>query len=246
MSNFKNQGTDLDSIFETRTSPKVADVGYENSGTDISNIYEPLLNDQQIPDIDYSSGGTNLAEIFMGNPGQYTLTPGRLTITRTTAWNGTIDARFTVTFASAAARTDFFTYGGRIKISGTRTGGTASSKNTDWSSIVSGMGTIEFGKTNTYTGSVATDATGDDDLTGTDQIIYDGTNAGTGSYAENDMYVYARENSATVIDFRIVLTDSDVGDPSVDENVDGTLTFTVDERRYPTLAAPTYSLTNSL
>jgi hypothetical protein len=245
MSDFKNNGVDLDSLFELGDTGAPA-TGYLNNGQNLADRYQALARDQQIPDIDYENNGTNLSQIFMGNAGQYTLTNNRLNITRTIPWNGNIDARFTVTFSNVTARTNFFTFGGRIKISGSRTGGSSTPKNTDWSNILAAMGTIELGKTATYTGTSQTSTVGSDDLTGTDQVIYNGSNTGSGVYAENDLIVYARSTSSNVVDFRILLRDQDIGDPTVDENVDGTLTFDVDERRHPTQSAPTYTLTNAL
>lgn len=247
MAGYSNKGTDLDNIFAARTTTKRADVDYHINGVDISNIYEDLSLDQKIPPVDYSTGSTNLSELFMGHAGQYVVTANRLTFSRTAAWTTNVDAYFTVTFSNATVANNFFLYGGRIRLSGSRTGGTSSAKNTSWTNMLNAMGTIEIGKTATYRGTTTINANGWDDLTTGDQLIYNASNTGTAPYAENDLLVYAAATSTNVLRVRVLLRDQDVGDPTIDESVNGTLSFTVDERRHPTITpAPTYTLTNGL
>jgi hypothetical protein len=250
MSNYQANGVDFDDLFEARTSAAVANTGYQQSGVDIAQTYEGLARDQRIPTIGYTTDegaytGENLTDIFMGDASQYTLTTDKLTSSRGTAWNVEIEHQFTVTFASVSDRSDFLTFGGRIKINASRTGGSASAKNTDWTNMLSTMGSIELGKTNTYrNNSLTSSATGADDLTGSYLTIYSAT--GTGSYSENQILIQARNDSTTVIRFRVRFRDLDSGDPSIDESADGTISTSIDERRYPTVPSPVYATLTAL
>jgi len=242
MSNYESSGVDFDTIFQARTSTAGPNTNYEQSGVDLAQTYEPLSRDQQIPDINYQKGGVNLATLLMANDAQYTLTTGKLTSTRTTAWNTEVEHRFEVTFASATARTNFFLYGGRIKINASRTGGSSSSKNTDWTNMLSTMGDVELGKTNTYrNNSIQSSTVGSDDLTGSNQTLYSAS--GSGAYSANEIKIQAAELSTTVIRIRVRFRDLATGNPSIDENADGTLTSTVDERRHSSQATASYATT---
>lgn len=61
-------GVDLDDIFKTRTSTKIADVEFEVGGVDISNRYEPI-NTNPKSKLTYNTGyianGVDLRELFM-------------------------------------------------------------------------------------------------------------------------------------------------------------------------------------
>lgn len=61
---------------------------------------------------------------------------------RTAAWAHWIVMDYTINFASAAAAKYFFNAGGHIRISTARWGGTAHSKNTEWSNLCAQVGTI--------------------------------------------------------------------------------------------------------
>jgi len=238
MSNYQSNGTDFDSLFEALDTTKIANVNFQDSGSDISNDFEPLSEDQQIPNVNFQKAGVDVSTLFKGHISQFASST-KLTATRTTAWNGTLTYSFTVTFSSVSARTNFFTYGGRITVSSTRTGGSSTSKNTNWSTILSNMGLIGLGKNNTYHSSLPADSTGDVNLNGTYATLYGGI--GTGVYAENDILVQARETSSTVIQVVVYFRDDDSGDPTVDENVDGTLTLYLGERRHPSQSSPTFT-----
>jgi len=170
---------------------------------------------------------------------------------RSTVWGGSAQVQavshtVTVTFGgytqgsltvSAAdhARV-FFNGGGSIQVSASRSGGTASSKNTIWSNMLSGIGNLSLraisstlsGSLNP-SGSVAT-SVGFFNLTvgaGATTLL---TQTGpTGVYAENDYIVQVRRPSTNTIEFIITFRDDDAGDQTglgapVDEPVDGTLT----------------------
>lgn len=62
--------------------------------------------------------------------------------TRVTGWNSEITMTYTLTFASANAARYFFNAGGQIRMSFSRSGGSAHAKNTDWTALCSACGGI--------------------------------------------------------------------------------------------------------
>jgi hypothetical protein len=61
---------------------------------------------------------------------------------KTTAWNGQITQTIQVTFPTLNDARYFFNTGSQIEFSVARTGGTVSQKNSTWTTMFSGMGTI--------------------------------------------------------------------------------------------------------
>jgi hypothetical protein len=187
---------------------------------------------------------------------------------RTTSWNGTITHSFTVTFTDADHRRHFFNSGGEIWFDATLTGGSGS-KDTDWQTILTNMGTIKFDHTaTTSTGTGTGTAIGNYDLTSTYQTLF--TKAGSAAvYSENEYEVRAKENSGSIIEFEVRFEDNDTGDqqpnsdsvgggddgqdpagPAVDENVGGTLDSTIRQRRATgsnvSVPSPSYANTSTL
>jgi len=189
--------------------------------------------------------------------------------TRTTNWRVKITHSVTTAFTSALEARYFFNAGGEIRFSGSRTGTTSNTKSTNWTNLLSNMGTIFLNHTLTGTVSGAASpgtgtAIGFYDLTTSNQQIYI-KNATAGTYAENNYRILARLNTAfgsgtepTSVIFTIEFTDADTGDqqggylpgPAVDEFVTGDLTSTVSMFRPsggnvsvtgPTIASPTFS-----
>lgn len=146
------------------------------------------------------------------------------TSSRATSWNTAIDHEFTVTFASAAARSYFFNAGGQIRFNGSIAYTGSESKTIDWQSLLSGMGNIIMDYTQTFSSaSVGTgSAIGNQDLTGTYQLLYERTAA---IYSVNNYRVFGRADSTSVLRFLIQFNDTDnpPGD-GVDELVQGTTT----------------------
>ena len=180
---------------------------------------------------------------------------------RTTNWNGIITHDFNITFSDANQRRYFFNAGGEIRFSASRAGGSSYSKNTDWTNMLSNMGTIKFGRTDTTcTGTGTTTTIGNSDLTSTYQTIF--TKDGSGNYAENQYEVQARyqtvDGQDKVLQFTVRFEDNDAGDqqggflpgPAVDEDVSGTITSTIQQLRATgsnvAVTTPSYSNTSNL
>lgn len=179
-------------------------------------------------------------------PNRLTLPAGQATLetlsttTRTSAWNGSITQTVTLSFPQSSIYTGhygarhFFNSGGRIQFSASRTGGTSNTKNSTWTTLLQNMGTIYFDYTSTTcTGSGATTSLGFYDLTTSNQTIF-AKDLGVGaSYYPNKYYINARLNNTSTKDqviFTIYFADlSAQPNPpwGTDENVDGTLTSTV-------------------
>jgi hypothetical protein len=185
-------------------------------------------------------------------------TTSKLTIQRTTAWGGSpdsINATWTVGFASADAKRNYFNAGGEVRIASALSGGSGS-KGTSWANLLSAVGTVKFGRTaTTSTGSGDETSVGNVDMSGSHQQIFQ-HDVGSGVYGENDFNITARDNNTTTLEFIITFNDDDAGDQTgtggpVDENVGGTLTVTVSSFRATNaagavIADPTFTTTNGL
>lgn len=158
-----------------------------------------------------------------------------ITSQRTTSWNGVLTHVVQVTFTDADARRHFFNSGGAITFRATLTGASGQ-KGSDWTSMLSNMGTISMNYNSTSaTGTGDTSPTGSTlgnyDLTSSYQMLFR-KNGSLAVYAENDYNVQAKEIADNAIEFLIEFRDDDTGDrtgigPAQDENVNGTLTSTV-------------------
>ena len=196
-----------------------------------------------------------------------------VTSTRTTSWGGTVQHVFTVTFASANAARHFFNSGGEIRFAGSRSGGSSTDQNTDWTNLLSNAGTVKFAEGATsYTGSGGTAAAvGFDDLTTSNQQIFTAT--GGGSYSANDWTIEAKADaaygSATVLTFTVYFNDDHAAQTGTytggglgtapnegagwtgADTVDGTLTSTItslraDNSSYVQVANPTFATTTEV
>jgi hypothetical protein len=178
---------------------------------------------------------------------------------RTTAWQQTTQT-IVVTFLTADDARYFFNTGSQFEFSSERSGGSAGLKNATWTAMLSGMGTIAMNHTQTTcTGSGTTSSLGFYDLTTSNNLIFE-KDAPVGNYTNNKFYIYARVNDTganrRIIYFELHWAD-DSGAPAtlpepgfgIDENVDGTLTSTIQVYRasgsnvsVPTPSASTTSL----
>ena len=152
--------------------------------------------------------------------------------TRTTAWSTSLTATVTVTFNSADEARYFFNSGSKIRCTSSRTGGTGSPQNSSWSNILDTAGTVAFGGN--------TSGLNFYNLTNSYQTFYNLTTSAP--YTGNQYSIEVRSNTpdnsvggATVLEFRVTYTDTYTytgsGSSTFPDNIDGTLTLTVDELR---------------
>lgn len=170
---------------------------------------------------------------------------------RTATWTTQAQAVLTITFANSNQARYFFNSGGKIRITSSRSGGSASSQNNAWTNFLNTIGTISFGAAtspfiNYY------------NLTNSYQTYYQ-TNLST-PYSANYYQLAAScdvaDNSngtATQVFIRVTLRDDHVPIGAGPDATDGTVTISVEELKasgslYPTgvwnITSPTYSLSS--
>lgn len=146
-------------------------------------------------------------------------------VNTTITWTNTLTQTTTWDFANEIACRAFFNGGGYLGMSGSRTGGTASTQNTTWTDKFTNLGTVWLAHNDTVA-SVGTNAgLGFYELTTSYQELlqYFGASA---PYSNDYIRVSARVNSTTnptQVFIRTELVDADDG--VVDASVDGTLTI---------------------
>lgn len=166
------------------------------------------------------------------------------TAQRTAAWNGTISHTVVVNFTESTLYPGnynsrfFFNAGGKIEITVSKTAGSGGAKNISWDALLGGIGTITFDyDTTTVSGSGTGSSVGFYDLTTSYQTIYTRALGVSESYYPNKYYIQAKVDNTTTraqLTFNIIFSD-DSGQPNApwgtDENVDGTITSTVQTYR---------------
>ena len=248
-------------------------------------LYSSSSTDKSAGDSITASDWSNLMEdtktLFdarLSVPGGSLTTDASGTTSRTTAWgsSGTpeVTHEFTHSFSSEAHCRGFFNAGGEVLFTASRSGGTSGSsagtigsQNSNWTSLLSAMGTLTFNLNNlTSSGSTGTSAgKGFYELTTSYVQMY--SKYGSGSYASNYYKIDAKVNSTTnptVVSFKVTMRDDHalgdgIGADGVDGNaddsvgyvdsVDGTVTSTVQTKRANNgvvVTAPSYTAVSNL
>jgi hypothetical protein len=168
-----------------------------------------------------------------------------LTNSRTAAWGSlskpTVTHSFTLTWTDAPSARYFFNMGSIVQFAASRSGGSGTTQDSNWTSALSGMKTISYGVNGC---SLQTGATGTVSanvgwysLKNTDQQVF--TQSGSGTYAANDYTIKARCNvagaagtvntagTANSITFTIYFNDDAKNANTGYDYVDGTLTSTI-------------------
>lgn len=146
-------------------------------------------------------------------------------VNRTTAWTNTLTQVTTWTFANQAICRKFFNMGGYLGMSASRTGGTSSTQNTQWTNKLSSLGDVWLTPDSCSASAGTTSGVGFYDLTTSNQqlVIYYG---GATPYSNDFVKVDARVNSTTnPTQVIITTTMTDADDNAIDASVDGTLTI---------------------
>ena len=223
--------------------------GASNNVSDVSNA--ALIQDTDLNNI--QSTIENGYNARLTADASYLSQEAKDTSTRTAAWSTTVTHDVTIAFSSAAVRNAFFNAGGSLYFTASRSGGSTTDQNTDWTNMLSAMGTIKMNYTQTTASSGTTTSIGNNDLTTTYQTIY--TKAGSGSYSTNYYSIQARADNSTTLRFLITFGDSHTGRGYFD-SVDGTLTSVSGQYRpnsgtlpngyTVTVATPTYTTNSDL
>lgn len=165
------------------------------------------------------------------------------TVTRTTPWNGNIQATSTITFPTRDAARAFFNSGSAFEFSPTLTGSFGSGsvlKDQTWQTMFSQINKIAFRANDciqTPTDYSPTPSThypiGYFGLTTSDRLVFS-KQAPSGSYADNVLNVFARiDTTGTILTIIVRLQDDATAAPpyGIDENVDGILTIDISATR---------------
>lgn len=229
------------------------------------------------------SSGVN-TEKALANSGQLSAAtaPSGVTnpIARTGNWGGASQAQslthsFTLTFAGytqgslTVSSSDharcFFNAGGIIQITSSRSGTAATTKDTDWTNMLSGFNTLNFTGTSTFltspgavnAGGAISSGTGWHSLTtGAAATTVLSQSSSVSKYAENRYLVSVSRPTANTLTFTITWQDNDIGDDTTpgdghnfktDETVTGTINSSIFVRRPNTsnvdVPAPTATAT---
>ena len=163
--------------------------------------------------------------------GGQSIVTNKATRTYTSSWGTQAQTELTLTFANADEARYYFNTGGKIRITSTRTGGSATSQNNAWTNLLTSAGTQSFGAAVPVSKNFYT-------LTNSyDDNVYYQLYSST-PYSSNYFELAAKSNvsnnssgTATVVTIRITLRDDyiDLGAPAPGDTVDGTLSVVVDE-----------------
>ena len=155
--------------------------------------------------------------------------------TRVTSWTNSVTNEVSWTFASEADCRAFFNAGGRVGVSASRTGGTATTQNTRWTETLNAIGDVLVRYNTTEADDGTNNGIGFYELTTSNQTLLTKFTT-TAPYTSDVITIAARVNSTTnptVVTFVVTLTDA--GDNAIDAPVDGTLTINA-RRRQPNVA----------
>ena len=178
---------------------------------------------------------------------------------RTTSWGSsikpTVTHDFTIDFTSSANARYYFNSGSSIRISASRSAGSVSTQNNNWTTLLSSIGVISFNYNSTArSGTGGTGSSiGFYNLTTTNQTVFSGS--GTGVYSTNTYNVLMRcdvasNTTGTARYIYVTINFTDTHSNTFSDSVDGTLTSTIARRRasgtHVAVTAPTVSNTTLL
>jgi hypothetical protein len=218
-----------------------------------------LANEEELGDNDgfnqYIAEVTRLEENPGGVDGTQTTIEQIAADSRFSPWNGQLTHSFTLTYDNADHRRAFFNAGGQIFISA-QIETNSNAKGDDWKQMLTNMGVIQF-KSNTTSktgigGTLFPDGNGpigNFNLPGQLIRLFERTGQQE-SYSENRYIIFVKEVSTKAIQFTIQFQDQDLGDPNIDEEVQGTVVSNVAVLRpsgsFVDVTAPSYSAQSSL
>lgn len=250
MSDYNVNGTDLDNLLELRagrTPIAPSSSGYFNQGQSFEDRYLYINHPDALTGPPTGYNVLNLYDVgaqFGANPFSF-VASNKITDNDSSTWNGQQDVSIQVTWASGAARDEFFDYSGQIRVASLRSGGSTTgqtgSNNTVVSNTLSDSGTVFFNLTNTTnSGGGMPTSIGYNDLTTSNQLIYSNTPTGAYYSSSFEYRIFARLANTDVIIFTMEYEEQLLG------SVNGTLSMTMGERRHSSLASPAYANINPL
>ena len=115
--------------------------------------------------------------------------------TYTSAWANSLSSTSTFTFANENACRGYFNGGGKVGFTSTRSGGSSTTQNTNWTDTLSALGNYQLKHDTSYAASGTNSGLGFYELTTSYQTLW--TKFGSGSYASNFFKVEGKINSTT-------------------------------------------------
>ena len=199
--------------------------GATNNISDVSDgsvIQETDLNNTQ-------STINNIYSVRNNAISTYLTQEAKQTSNRTTSWSTTVTHDVSIQFKdgeglATLGRPALFNAGGSIYFTASRSGGSSTDQNTDWTNMLSAIGTVKMNFTQVTASSGTTTSLGMYDLTTSYQTIFE--KAGSGSYSTNYYKIQAQAPNSSSIRFLITFGDSHTGRGYFD-SVDGTLSSVV-------------------
>lgn len=232
-----------------------------------SNTFVPDTGASDAPVTQYQSYATTISSNrFIVGAGQYATTA---TTSSSTTWPSALYGSYwttkvscvvTVSWPDANQARYFFNSGGTIRISASRSGGTVSSQNTSWSSILTTAGTREFGGNTPNTGTSPADGSNWYRMTNVWAAWY--AINGSSPYGSNQYRISSRcpvvnnsSGTASSAEFWLEFFDNytDPGNyyldsPNTIDQIDGTITVSVSAKYATGVLVPTgfgnFSVTN--
>jgi len=209
-----------------------------HQGTTITGISAPSAGDTVAV---YSALSSNVTAVNTNrNNAAAEGSDGSVSSTSTAGWNNSSTLSKTFTFASANQLRYFFNAGGQIRISWSRSGGTASTQNTTWTNLLTACGTLVLtgaaaSKTINgvaYTGLTKIGGSGSPTTLTTTEGAFalDGTpslnfkQVPSAPYGANEVEVSYSISGSVITIFTDLSDDYAPPDPASPDNVDGTLT----------------------
>lgn len=115
--------------------------------------------------------------------------------TFTSQWSSSLSAEATFTFASEAACRAYFNGGGKVGFTSSRSGGSSTTQNTNWTDTLSALGNYQLKHDTSYAASGTNSGIGFYELGTSYATLW--TKFGSGSYASNFFRVEGKINSTT-------------------------------------------------
>jgi hypothetical protein len=202
--------------------------------TGATNVISDVSNGATIQETDLNNTQTTLTNIYAvrnNAVSTYLSQEAKASSSRTSAWSTTVTHDVSMLFKDAenlstGQRAAFFNAGGSVYFTAGRSGGSSNDQNTDWTNMLSAMGTIKMNLTQTTASSGTTTSIGAYDLSSGYTTIYE--KSGSGSYSTNYYKIQAKDVGGAFEEIRFLITfgDSHTGRGYFD-SVDGTLSSVV-------------------
>lgn len=206
---------------------------------DIVTFYNTLNSVTNSTALNTNRNNVNIAHLSLSTLG---------TSVRSTSWTSFVQHDFTVDFGTEDNARYFFNTGGEIRISASRSGGSATPQNTAWTTLLSNSGTFIFDQTSYFalTDIFVFSPPVGETFPDTGGGAYDAVNVwAIGSRRES--FLGVRGGNGSVIRFRSNFTDGHL--TGFEDLVDGTLTSTIQQFKsvaiFP-ISSPTFATITAL